>query len=195
MVPRPIGSNYLRRMKVTSEGLPQMEPHLVLVGPMASGKTTLGRLLAGALGRPFIDSDDQIVALYGVTGGELAARESVEALHSAEAQALVRAIATEDPTVIAAAASVADSQVALSALAGAEATLVLLESPIATLMDRLDQARTHRRPISADELVALNSRRRSALEALDPDLVVDTSRSSPEAIVDQILNAISAPRG
>lgn len=171
-----------------------MQRHLVLIGPMASGKTTLGRLLAGALGRPFIDSDDQIAALYGITGGELVAREGVEALHSVEAEVLIRALATEDPAVIAAAASVADSPVAFSALADAGVTLVLLESPIATLMHRLDQPTTHRRPISPDELAALNARRRAALDALELDLVVDTSKAGPEAIVDQILNALGAHR-
>lgn len=180
---------------MASEGLSEEERHLVLLGPMASGKTTLGRLLARALGRPFLDSDDQIAAMYGIPGRELAAREGVQALHSAEVEVLVCAMATEDPAIIAAAASVADSPIALSALADAGVTLVLLESPIATLMDRLDHSGTHRRPISPDELAALSSCRRTALDALEPDLVVDTSESGPEAIVDHILNAIGAQRG
>ena len=31
--------------------------HIVLIGPMGSGKTTIGRLLAGRLDRPFVDND------------------------------------------------------------------------------------------------------------------------------------------
>ncbi len=31
--------------------------HVVLVGLMASGKSTVGRLLAARLGRPFVDND------------------------------------------------------------------------------------------------------------------------------------------
>lgn len=168
------------------------EGHVVLAGPMASGKTTLGRFLARALERPFIDSDEQIAALYGVTGRELAARDGVEALHSAEVAALVRALGAEEPSVIAVAASVGDSPTGLEALARSDVTLVLLESPVATLMQRLDEPGTHRRPISANELASLSSRRQRALNALGPDLVVDTSRSDPGTIANQILDALGA---
>ena len=40
---------------------------LSLVGPMASGKTTLGRLLARQLGLKFIDSDHEIERRNGVS--------------------------------------------------------------------------------------------------------------------------------
>lgn len=38
---------------------------LVLVGPMASGKTSVGRRVARRLGVPFIDTDKRIVAEHG----------------------------------------------------------------------------------------------------------------------------------
>lgn len=38
---------------------------VVLVGPMAAGKTSVGRSLARALGLPFSDSDKSIVATHG----------------------------------------------------------------------------------------------------------------------------------
>lgn len=38
---------------------------LVLVGPMASGKTTLGRLVAKLMGLPFTDSDQEIENEHG----------------------------------------------------------------------------------------------------------------------------------
>lgn len=40
-------------------------PNLYLVGLMAVGKSTVGRLLAEALGRPFFDSDAEIEARSG----------------------------------------------------------------------------------------------------------------------------------
>ncbi len=39
--------------------------NIVLVGMPCSGKTTVGRLLAEELGREFIDTDEEIVKLYG----------------------------------------------------------------------------------------------------------------------------------
>ena len=40
--------------------------NLFLVGPMGSGKSAVGRLLAGRLGLAFLDSDAEIEALTGV---------------------------------------------------------------------------------------------------------------------------------
>lgn len=57
-------------------------PVLVLVGPPAAGKTTVGRLLAARLGVDFTDTDDLVVARAGkpvadifVDAGEAAFRE------------------------------------------------------------------------------------------------------------------------
>ena len=35
-------------------------PHLVLVGPMGAGKTSIGRKLADRMGLPFTDVDEEI---------------------------------------------------------------------------------------------------------------------------------------
>jgi shikimate kinase len=41
-------------------------PNIILVGPMGSGKTAVGRSLARHLSRPFYDSDTEIVRRTGV---------------------------------------------------------------------------------------------------------------------------------
>lgn len=41
-------------------------PNVILVGPMGSGKTAVGRSLARHLGKPFYDSDTEIVRRTGV---------------------------------------------------------------------------------------------------------------------------------
>ena len=38
---------------------------LVLVGPMAAGKTSVGRRVARKLGVPFVDTDKRVVAVHG----------------------------------------------------------------------------------------------------------------------------------
>lgn len=40
-------------------------PALVLIGPMGAGKTSIGRRVAKALGRPFFDTDSAIVREHG----------------------------------------------------------------------------------------------------------------------------------
>lgn len=44
----------------------QPMPNIFLVGPMAAGKSTIGRILARELGREFYDSDQQIEKKTGV---------------------------------------------------------------------------------------------------------------------------------
>jgi shikimate kinase len=41
------------------------QPHLVLIGPPAAGKTRLGKRIARILGAPFVDTDRRIVAGHG----------------------------------------------------------------------------------------------------------------------------------
>ncbi len=44
-----------------------MEPNLILTGFMGTGKTSVGRAVAGQLSRPFVDTDDWIAARAGKT--------------------------------------------------------------------------------------------------------------------------------
>ncbi|MGH8945542.1 MAG: shikimate kinase [Acidimicrobiia bacterium] len=163
--------------------------HLVLTGPMASGKTTLGRILARRLDRPFIDSDEQITDRFGMTSSELAAAHGVDSLHESEARALIEALTEEEPAVIAAAASVADSPQAMSALSRSDALVVLVEAPVDLLLGRLTED-GHRRPISADEFAALTRDRRETLLGLPPASVVDTSRQEPEESAEHVLRLL-----
>jgi shikimate kinase len=57
---------------------------LALVGPMASGKTTLGRLLAKQLGLRFIDSDHEIERRSGVSIATIFDIEGEEAFRDRE---------------------------------------------------------------------------------------------------------------
>ena len=71
-----------------------------LVGMPGSGKSTVGRELAGRLGVPFVDLDAEIERAAGTTVPEIFATEGEEAFRALEAKALVAA-ATEDPSVVA----------------------------------------------------------------------------------------------
>ena len=48
-----------------------MTPAVVLVGPPAAGKTTVGLLLASRLDLPFTDTDDLVVARAGKPVSEI----------------------------------------------------------------------------------------------------------------------------
>ena len=63
-------------------------PHLVVMGPMAVGKSTVGEALAGRTGRPLRDSDRDLAEAEGLTGRQFARAKGVEALHRWEAEHL-----------------------------------------------------------------------------------------------------------
>jgi shikimate kinase len=68
-------------------------PVLVLVGPPASGKTTVGQLVADRLGVPFTDSDDVIVARAGKPVSEIFVDDGEEAFRALEEAAVADALA------------------------------------------------------------------------------------------------------
>jgi len=71
-----------------------------LVGMPGSGKSTVGRELAGRLGVPFVDLDAEIERREGRTIAEIFQAEGEAAFRALEAKELVRA-ATQDPSVLA----------------------------------------------------------------------------------------------
>ena len=62
--------------------------NIVLIGMPGSGKTTVGRLLADALGRPFTDTDDVIVGSQGRPITEIFATVGEEGFRRIEADAV-----------------------------------------------------------------------------------------------------------
>lgn len=62
--------------------------NVYLVGPRASGKSTLGRMLAKALGRPFVDLDEAFVDRVGRTIAEVVEDEGWERFRELETEVL-----------------------------------------------------------------------------------------------------------
>ncbi len=63
--------------------------HLVLVGLMGVGKTTVGRLCATRLDRAFVDTDELVVASAGVPFADLWANEGESGFHARSARPCV----------------------------------------------------------------------------------------------------------
>jgi shikimate kinase len=71
-------------------------PLLVLVGPPASGKTTVGTAVARALGVAFRDTDADVEAQTGSTVADLFVTEGEPHFRALEEAAVARALATHD---------------------------------------------------------------------------------------------------
>jgi shikimate kinase len=77
-----------------------LEGPVAIVGYMGSGKTTLGRILAGALGLEFVDLDRAIVKSAGKGIPEIFADRGEKHFRDLEHEALLQAL-TAEPSVIA----------------------------------------------------------------------------------------------
>jgi shikimate kinase len=161
--------------------------HVVLVGPMAVGKSTVARRLAARLGWPMRDSDDDLRAERGFSGRELAATAGVDALHRWESTHLRRSLADATPSVVAAAASVVDDPLCREAVAGQ--FVVWLRAPAATRAAWMTSS-GHRRSLGPDPvgaLATLDAERTELYEAV-ADLAVDAGDAAPDEIVATILD-------
>lgn len=161
--------------------------HVVLLGLMGAGKTSVGLQLARLMGRPFVDSDLLVELDRGRSPVDLEVDEGTSALHAAELDALRRVLGRRDPVVVAAAASVIDAAPA-DELAGA--WVVWLDGPPEVLAARL--AEDHPRPnLGEDAMSTLRDQRtsREPWARSHADLSVDVTRGTPEAIADRILDS------
>ncbi|MDB5537552.1 MAG: shikimate kinase [Devosia sp.] len=69
---------------------------LVLVGMMGAGKTTVGRRLAGQLGRSFLDSDDEIEKAAQMTIPEIFEQRGEPEFRAGEARVIARVLKDRD---------------------------------------------------------------------------------------------------
>ena len=160
-----------------------MSKHVVIVGPMGAGKTTLARGLARALGREVFDSDRSIAERTGRIGREIARTDGVEALHRLEAEVLLEALSRSRPVVVAAAASVIEDREVREALEDAFCVWVTADSDI--LAERSARG-DHRRVVARHE----NLGHRDRLFEEAADLVVDTGELSEAESLRWVLEAI-----
>jgi shikimate kinase len=77
------------------------ERHLVLIGMMGAGKTTVGRRCAARLERAFIDTDDLIESTTGMRVAEIFETQGESGFRDLERVAVADACASPTPLVIA----------------------------------------------------------------------------------------------
>lgn len=159
--------------------------HIVLVGLMGSGKTTVGAALAARLEWPHRDSDDEIARAHGMSAREIAARDGIAHLHALELDHLLRTLADPTRSVISAAASVIDEPAGRSAIAADDVEVIWLRADPATLASRTAAAIATHRP--SPEPIEAQAARRDPLYAAVADRTVEVDDRSIDQIVDAVL--------
>jgi shikimate kinase len=159
--------------------------HLVLLGLMGSGKSTVGARVAQRLGLVYLDGDEQLTALTGATAAEFAANDGLERLHELEADVALGLLARPGPTIIGLAASVVDDPRVLPALRYAART-VWLDAPVEQLVARVGE-KPHR-PLPADVTGLLTRQReeRGPRFAAAADMVLEVEKLTADEAADAV---------
>jgi shikimate kinase len=145
----------------------ERERHLVLVGLMGAGKTTVGQRCADLLDRAFVDTDELVVAAAGIPFDELWATVGEPGFRERERVAVADAVASPEPLVISCGGGTVLDPDNRRSLRHA-GVVVWLEAPPEALASRL--ADDHERPLlvggdRAVTLERLRSLREPAYEA------------------------------
>ncbi|GAA5042969.1 shikimate kinase [Thermocatellispora tengchongensis] len=162
---------------------------IVVVGLMGSGKTSVSRLLADALGRRMRDSDPDMRERYGASAAEMAEKEGPEVLHDREAEHLREALRDEPPSVIAAAASTVERADIRALLE--PAVVIWLDAADEVLAERMSSG-SHRPHFESDlrAMLAKQRARRGPFFEEIADMTFDVATMRPEQIARQVLNAL-----
>lgn len=127
-----------------------MARHVVLVGLMGSGKTTVGRRLAARLERAFVDADEALEEIADRTIAEVFAEDGERGFRAIEADVLVELLEHHEPTVIASGGGVVLSGENRRRLRQPSVTTVWLDASPAFLASRV-QAKPHRPLLAGEE--------------------------------------------
>lgn len=169
--------------------------HIVLVGMMGAGKTTVGRALAARRGWDFVDSDAQVEARAGRTVAEIWASDGEPAFRSLESEALAGALASERPAVIAAAGGTVLDPANVSLLRSHRPVVWLRADP-ATLAARLGNGGG--RPLLAtDPATTLKelAAERDPFYAAVADAIVDVDDLTAHEVVEAVERALDDDEG
>jgi shikimate kinase len=171
--------------------------NLVLIGLMASGKTTVGRLLAKALGRPFVDADLEVEARTGRSIPDIFATDGEAVFRDLEAEAIAD-LCRRDGLVIATGGGAVLRPANREALRRS-GLVFWLDLPPAELYRRAGRQGLAGRPLLRDDdpLGRLEALARSRAEAYATTAHhrVDAAGLSPQAVADQILLILNADKG
>lgn len=167
---------------------PATGPLVVLVGPMGSGKSTVGQLLAEQLGVSYRDTDADIVAAQGREISDIFIDEGEPHFRELEREAVSAALAGHDGVLALGGGAVLD-----------DTTRELLAGrPVAYLSLGVEEAVRRVGLGTARPLLAVNPRRkwRELMDARSPlytevaCVVVATDDRTPEEVANAVLDAL-----
>lgn len=159
----------------------------MLVGPMAAGKSSVGRRLATLMGWPFIDTDAEISRTHG-SPSEIFAREGESTFRRLEEDTIRRALDSETPSVISLGGGAVLSEVTRDRIR--PCTVVFLNTDSETVLSR---ANLEKRPLLKDDPSAWERIYRERLPLYEDlaDVTFDTRKLPKDEIARRVRRWLS----
>ena len=167
-----------------------MAPRVILIGPMGSGKTTIGSLLAQKLGLSFRDTDHLIEEQEAKTVSQIFLDQGEDAFRAIEKRVLREELLT-DGTVLSLGGGAPISIDAQSALRAIASHIIFLDISLSTVAPRIGFNRD--RPLLLNnprgQWQTLMEARRPIYEAI-ADATINVDDKSEEEIVTIALSSL-----
>ena len=167
-----------------------MAPRIILIGPMGSGKTTIGQLVASKLGIAFRDTDHVIEGRAGKSVSDIFLEDGEDEFRILEKKVLRDELLSDD-TVLALGGGAPISVDAQSALRAIASPVIYLDISLATVAPRIGFNRD--RPLllhnPRGQWQTLMEARRPIYESI-ADSVIDVNDKSESEIVTLILEVL-----
>jgi shikimate kinase len=170
-----------------------MQPvhNVFLIGPMGVGKSTIGRLLAAQLNKPFYDSDREIELVTGADIPWIFDVEGEAGFRVREARMIDTLTQLEDVVLATGGGAILDAE--SRRFLHERGTVVYLKASVAQQMERTGKDK--HRPLlqTADPLAKIKElmRIREPLYRETAHIAIDTSRRSPRYVVSEIMSRLS----
>ncbi len=161
-----------------------MDPdrNIVLTGFMGTGKSTVGRLVAERLGRPFMDTDEEIVRRTGMQIQEIFQQQGEQNFRHIERR-LCRFIAAQRGYVVSTGGGMlideSNREVMLNS-----SLVICLNAADDEIMTRVKADKTER-PLLKGDWRALLEKRRPIYSTIPCQ--IDTSGKTPEQVADEVI--------
>ena len=165
--------------------------NIILVGPMGSGKTTIGRRLSERLSLDFFDSDHEIVNTTGVSIDHIFDVEGEKGFRNRESDVLKKLCSM--PNIVLATGGGAVILKENRELMKKASSIIYLSSSVDQILRRTAKSKT--RPL----LEKSNNRRKTItdiIEARDPlyrevsSHIIDTNEKKLNEVIDEIIEAL-----